>query len=94
MTCPNKRRISQRKDRVKRYRRIQYMIRRIKEETPCEHCGVRFKPKLMHFHHRNPEEKLFRVANAKSVGSFRALAREVAKCDLLCEHCHGKEHGR
>lgn len=56
----------------------------------CIICGYNRCPAALHFHHRNPINKVFQVG----VGN-KSLARqriEAAKCDLLCANCHAERH--
>jgi hypothetical protein len=63
------------------------------KDKPCSKCGEQLEPERMHWHHRDPATKEFRVA----LGVFRAsrarILAEIAKCDLLCEPCHDELHG-
>lgn len=61
--------------------------------APCVDCGSRFPPVVMHFHHRDPTEKLASV-NELRRGDFERVREEVAKCDLLCANCHALRHHR
>lgn len=49
----------------------------------------------MHFHHRNPQEKLFGISavNIKNK-PWDEVANEIKKCDLLCSNCHGEEEDK
>jgi len=63
-------------------------IKEYKRTHPCVKCGFDH-PAALQFHHRNPEEKLFNVANAAGKGkSLEVIQAEVAKCDILCANCH------
>jgi hypothetical protein len=47
----------------------------------------------LHFHHRNPAEKSFGIANAIIRGvAIPRIETEMAKCDILCGNCHLKNH--
>jgi len=52
----------------------------------CECCGKSPHPRALHFHHREPEQKEFRVSKL-SAGRER-FESEIAKCDLICANCH------
>ena len=59
----------------------------------CVLCGYDTFDGALHFHHPNPEEKAFGLAEA---GATRALARareEARKCVLLCANCHAEVEG-
>lgn len=57
----------------------------------CERCGLESEVNGVYvFHHRNPEEKEFRISGVQN--SFEACRVEVDKCDLLCQNCHAIVH--
>jgi len=56
----------------------------------CEVCGYSKCLGALEFHHRNPNQKDFRVSNRKF--SWKRVWRELAKCSLLCANCHREEH--
>jgi hypothetical protein len=59
----------------------------MKFRTEIWRCPDRFEHGRLHWHHRDPREKVAGIA-ALSVGAnLRVLADELAKCDLLCR-CH------
>lgn len=68
---------------------------------PCTMCGGEFPPRAMDLHHRDPAAKAFNIGTFVSKsgkaghGESRAeaLAREIAKCDVLCANCHRLHHG-
>jgi len=65
-----------------------------KKEIGCMKCGYNENPDILHFHHRDPKEKITNVS--RMVGknhSMERIKREIDKCDLLCISCHHKEHG-
>lgn len=66
---------------------------KLKEErgNACEKCGYNKEPRILEFHHRNPEEKLFYIPRAWT-RSEKAIRLEAEKCDLLCPNCHEIEH--
>lgn len=70
-------------------RRLAFLERAGGECTRCGYCRC---PGALHFHHRNPEEKKFRLSSAAFSRSERALNEELSKCDLLCANCHHTEH--
>jgi hypothetical protein len=72
-------------------RRVEWM--QSLKRRPCERCGTEGEPERMHWHHRDPATKTFGLSSgAFRVGRERLLA-EIAKCELLCEACHQREHG-
>lgn len=66
---------------------------RLKEAAggACARCGYDKCIAALHFHHRDPATKLFRLAGSYMLAWDRLVA-EVAKCDLLCANCHAEEH--
>jgi hypothetical protein len=72
---------------------------RIKEEyiewkktlkcSKCENNDYR----VLEFHHRNPLEKEFTIANMVERGySKERMNGEISKCDVLCANCHRIVH--
>ena len=62
----------------------------IKREAGCFYCNEN-EPCCLSFHHRNPSQKVFGVANF--IGrTIEELDTEIAKCAVLCENCHRKVH--
>lgn len=52
----------------------------------CMRCKKKGLPCIFDFHHRDPKEKLFTIAD--SCKSFDNIKSELDKCDLLCDNCH------
>ena len=87
-------------DKARRYRRSLHVVswhRRTKIKLiqykggRCEQCGYcKPCPSAFHFHHKDPKEKDFTVADKTC--SFERLKREVDKCALLCSNCHAEKH--
>jgi hypothetical protein len=60
----------------------------IKAVTPCSDCGGNFEAVCMDFDHCNGE-KLHNIGTLMARGaSIKKLAKEVAKCELVCANCH------
>lgn len=58
----------------------------------CIKCGYsKNYPSVYDFHHRNPEEKEFRISDGNT-RSLEQLKKEVDKCDLVCANCHREIH--
>jgi hypothetical protein len=78
---------------MREYMRDRYRKRRLlaieKLGGRCEECK---SDDDLHFHHRDPETKLFTIAKGSSFSQARWDA-EVAKCYLLCSDCHVGHHG-
>ena len=59
----------------------------------CQKCGYNRCLNVLGFHHRNPNEKDFSIAD-KRTWSWAKLKKELDKCDLLCANCHGEVHDK
>ena len=59
----------------------------------CIQCGYNRYPQILEFHHRDPSQKTATLGTlfSKGVGP-KTLAKELAKCDLLCPNCHKEAH--
>ncbi len=56
-------------------------------------CGYNKNYAALHFHHRNPKEKLFCISShAIAARTWDALLLEAKKCDVLCGNCHAEYH--
>lgn len=56
------------------------------KNRPCKDCRRRFPSVCMDFDHRRGRKK-FAIGKALGCG-MRALAAELAKCDVVCANCH------
>ena len=61
------------------------------KDNPCEDCGNKFPPRVMHFHHLDEKSKQFRVGYSKT-SSREKILEEIEKCVLLCANCHSLRH--
>ena len=61
------------------------------KNNPCVDCGKQFEPHLMDFHHREPNKKEFKIAEANE-SQLNKIQEEINKCDLLCVMCHRERH--
>lgn len=72
------------------------MIAEIKK-SGCVRCGEAH-PGCLDFHHVDPSTKYKSgrdgcVAELASRGvSWKMVAAEIAKCELICSNCHRKQH--
>jgi len=57
----------------------------------CQVCGYKKCRAALTFHHRDPSEKEFSF-NRYQKTSYKKLAIELEKCDLLCSNCHMEAH--
>lgn len=60
----------------------------------CERCGYNRCIQALDFHHRDPTQKDFGIAEAGETRSFEKIKIELDKCLLLCSNCHREEHVR
>lgn len=59
----------------------------------CMMCGYNKNYAALCFHHRDPNEKEFRLdARSLSNRNWDAILAEAEKCDLLCHNCHNEHH--
>jgi hypothetical protein len=68
-------------------------VRAYKVAQGCKECRYNADPELLHFHHRDPATKLFKIAWGLHKVSVKDLWAEIEKCDVLCDECHRAEHG-
>ena len=54
----------------------------------CVLCGFSEHPVALHFHHLDPAQKQFGLANSGLTKSLAKMREEAAKCVLLCANCH------
>ena len=66
------------------------IVKKIKSQG-CKNCGIKYN---LTFHHRNQEEKKYKVSDLVSRGyGLERLMTEINKCDVLCDICHDEVHG-
>lgn len=80
-------------NRVSYQEKARDFINDIKKTLSCSRCGFSGKdyPKVLDFHHRNPDTKSFELAKG-CVYSFDKIKEEIDKCDVLCANCHRIHH--
>jgi hypothetical protein len=66
-------------------------ILEIKTELFCKKCGER-RFYCLDFHHRDPNEKDFKLSSAIYKYSRKRILEEITKCDVLCANCHREYH--
>ena len=59
----------------------------------CACCHLKFDPIVYDFHHIDPTQKSFTLAEGMLLGEKR-FYEEVNKCILLCANCHRLVHKR
>lgn len=60
----------------------------------CNRCGYNKCIDALVFHHTNPNEKNFGLAQSGNTHSWESYWKEVQKCELLCANCHAEEHSK
>ena len=83
--------------RAKYKAKIQQRYYEYKANVVCVHPGCMVTgvehPELLEFHHRDPSKKKDSVAHMVNQAlSWRAIKREIAKCDPLCCEHHKEAH--
>jgi hypothetical protein len=64
----------------------------VKSQLHCMDCGEHH-PATLQFHHPNPEDKEFNVADAVRNGtSLDRIKNKIEKCIVLCANCHAIRH--
>jgi len=58
----------------------------------CIICNYSKCARALHFHHIDPAEKDFGVANKGYTRSWEKMKIELDKCVLLCSNCHAEVH--
>lgn len=89
------------KEKYQRQTSARYLYRKIKcmeyiGHLCCQRCGVD-NPSMLHFHHRDPTDKIFTIGIAlANRGQYtqQMLHEELMKCDLICANCHEIQHSR
>jgi len=74
--------------RIQRDRNRENMIQFLQGKT-CKDCPET-DIRLFQFHHRDPNEKDYDVSTMLTIFGWKRILKEIAKCDLLCAHCHIK----
>ena len=98
--CKNCHKIKQRKNRQENpekgkiyYKNIKRknleIIKKIKENTPCNKCGKIYPIYVMDFHHINMTEKIKNISSMYSCPN--QIEKEIEKCEILCANCHREE---
>ena len=75
----------------KRYYKYKKLLNRFKLSKGCSICGYTKCGEALEFHHLNPDEKEFSVANIYNVNKQK-LKKEIAKCIVVCANCHREIH--
>lgn len=57
----------------------------------CEICGYNKCIDALVFHHKNPNEKEFKLGSGNTM-SWKEYKNEALKCILVCSNCHKEIH--
>ena len=71
----------------KNRRALAEKVNALKESTPCADCGELHSYWRMQFDHVD-DNKVSDVSRLVSNGSVKKVMEEIAKCELVCGHCH------
>lgn len=73
------------------YAKRKQRLAELKRDRACRECGID-DPRVLDFHHRDPDEKEFNIGRDAWKVSWERLVAETEKCDVLCANCHRIEH--
>lgn len=59
----------------------------------CSICGYNKCIDALEFHHKNPNEKEFKIGSGNTM-SWKEYRNEVSKCMLVCSNCHKEIHSK
>ena len=62
-----------------------------KDRLICATCGEK-DIRCLDFHHRNPNQKEYKISALLYGFSRKKIVIEIEKCDVLCANCHRKFH--
>ena len=76
--------------------KLNIILMELGKEYKCERCGYDNNPSAIHFHHLDPSQKDFELADISrtlSLDNLRdTVSEEIKKCIILCSNCHMEEH--
>lgn len=58
----------------------------------CQVCGYNKYVGALQFHHLDPNEKDFHLAEGGATRSWEKVKDELDKCVCLCSNCHAEVH--
>ena len=58
-----------------------------KTQRGCRRCGIA-DPRVLDFHHKKGEDKLFAVGTFRRAVGFDRIKKEIKKCEIVCANCH------
>ncbi|MBU0963113.1 MAG: HNH endonuclease [Nanoarchaeota archaeon] len=78
---------------LKYHKEAKEFINNYKNGKSCQICGYKEHTEILQFHHKNPKNKLFRLAEI-GTKKIQIIKTEMEKCILLCPNCHSLLHLR
>lgn len=82
-----------RNDHVIEYRRNRKKLLIKEHGGKCKICGYSKYFGALQFHHLDPKQKEFGLAQNGKTLSLKRLRAEAIKCELLCANCHAEVEG-
>lgn len=79
-----------RKRQKEKHKTQKDFLNEYKERYGCAKCGCK-KYYLIDFHHKDPKEKDFTIAQATNT-KIDTILKEIDKCVCLCANCHREFH--
>jgi transcription elongation factor Elf1 len=73
-------------------KKIINILAELGKKYECEVCGYDRNSAAITFHHLDPAEKEFGIAQMSKTISESKLKEEIKKCVVLCHNCHMEEH--
>ena len=70
---------------------LKSLVNRYKQIIGCKTCPER-RYWVLEFHHRDRDDKIDNINIFVTNGNFKALKKEIRKCDVLCSNCHKDLH--
>ncbi|MEK7115242.1 MAG: hypothetical protein AAB847_02695 [Patescibacteria group bacterium] len=58
-----------------------------KRTQGCERCKIA-DPRVLDFHHKNKQDKLFGIGGFRRSVGFGRIQKEIKKCEIVCANCH------
>ena len=77
--------VQRRRDAIKKLA-VEYM------GGKCEVCGYNKCLRALEFHHKDPNEKDFGIAQNGITRSWEKVKTELDKCIMVCANCHIEIH--
>lgn len=70
---------------------IKEVLEELGKKYECERCGYKKNSAALCFHHTDPNQKDFNIAEISKTVKAN-IKEEIRKCELLCHNCHMEEH--